>query len=119
MVNVLVTGGAGFIGSNFVRHALKAHPDWEITNLDKLTYAGRIETLVDVIAHPRHRFVRGDVADRDKGRQAVFGARGPCARRDFGADAGRVTHGDRDRAPDIQLGHQLYSITASRRRSRR
>jgi dTDP-glucose 4,6-dehydratase len=63
MVEVLVTGGAGFIGSNFIRHALHTHPDWRITNLDKLTYAGRMETLHDVIDHPRHRFVRGDVAD--------------------------------------------------------
>src|SRR6185436_18841349 len=63
MVKVLVTGGAGFIGSNFVRYALDAHPDWHITNLDKLTYAGRMETLNDVIADPRHTFVRGDVAD--------------------------------------------------------
>ena len=63
MVNVLVTGGAGFIGSNFVRHAIAAHPDWQVTTLDKLTYAGRLENLQDVIDHPRHRFVRGDIAD--------------------------------------------------------
>jgi dTDP-glucose 4,6-dehydratase len=63
MVNVLVTGGAGFIGSNFVRHALAAHPDWHITTLDKLTYAGRLENLTDVMDHPRHEFVKGDVAD--------------------------------------------------------
>ncbi len=44
MVNVLVTGGAGFIGSNFVRHALATHPDWQVTTLDKLTYAGRART---------------------------------------------------------------------------
>ena len=63
MVNVLVTGGAGFIGSNYVRHALAVHQDWRITNLDKLTYAGRLENLKDVLDHPRHEFVRGDVAD--------------------------------------------------------
>jgi dTDP-glucose 4,6-dehydratase len=63
MAEVLVTGGAGFIGSNFVRYALGAHPDWHVTTLDKLTYAGRLETLHDVIEHPRHTFVRGDVAD--------------------------------------------------------
>ena len=63
MVDVLVTGGAGFIGSNFVRHALATHPDWRITTLDKLTYAGRIETLQDIVPDPRHTFVRGDITD--------------------------------------------------------
>jgi dTDP-glucose 4,6-dehydratase len=63
MLNVLVTGGAGFIGSNFIRYALAAHPDWHITNLDKLTYAGRRETLNDVSGEPRHAFVHGDIAD--------------------------------------------------------
>ena len=63
MVNVLVTGGAGFIGSNYVSHALKTKPDWQITTLDKLTYAGRLENLRGVMDSPRHRFVRGDVAD--------------------------------------------------------
>jgi len=62
MVEVLVTGGAGFIGSQFVRSAL-AHPDWRVTTLDKLTYAGRLENLQEVLDHPRHRFVRGDVCD--------------------------------------------------------
>ena len=63
MANVLVTGGAGFIGSNFVRYALQAHPDWHVTTLDKLTYAGRRENLHDVIDNPRHTFVHGDIAD--------------------------------------------------------
>ncbi len=63
MIDVLVTGGAGFIGSNFVRHGLATHADWRVTTLDKLTYAARIETLADVMDHPRHCFVRGDIAD--------------------------------------------------------
>jgi dTDP-glucose 4,6-dehydratase len=63
MVDVLVTGGAGFIGSNFVRYALRTHPDWHVTTLDKLTYAGRRENLHDVIDDPRHTFVHGDIAD--------------------------------------------------------
>jgi dTDP-glucose 4,6-dehydratase len=61
MVEVLVTGGAGFIGSNFVRYALRTHPDWHVTTLDKLTYAGRRENLHDVIDDPRHTFVHGDI----------------------------------------------------------
>jgi dTDP-glucose 4,6-dehydratase len=65
VVNVLVTGGAGFIGSNFVRYALRTHPDWQVTTLDKLTYAGRLENLKDVMDDPRHRFVRGDIADAE------------------------------------------------------
>jgi dTDP-glucose 4,6-dehydratase len=63
VVNVLVTGGAGFIGSNFVRYALTTHADWRVTTLDKLTYAGRRENLHDVMDNPRHTFVQGDIAD--------------------------------------------------------
>jgi dTDP-glucose 4,6-dehydratase len=63
MLNVLVTGGAGFIGSCFVRYTLRTHPDWQVTTLDKLTYAGRLENLTGVLDDPRHRFVRGDIGD--------------------------------------------------------
>jgi len=62
-MQLLVTGGAGFIGSNFVRYAIASHPDWQVTTLDKMTYAGRLENLRDVIDNPRHRFVKGDIAD--------------------------------------------------------
>ena len=62
---LLVAGAAGFIGSNFVRHAIRTHEDWTVTTLDKLTYAGRLENLADVADHPRHRFVKGDIADPD------------------------------------------------------
>jgi dTDP-glucose 4,6-dehydratase len=65
MTEILVTGGAGFIGSNFVRFALEAHSEWRITTVDKLTYAGRIENLHDVLDHPRHSFVRADVCDEN------------------------------------------------------
>jgi dTDP-glucose 4,6-dehydratase len=63
MLEVLVTGGAGFIGSNFVRYALHQHADWRVTTLDKLTYAGRRENLHDVMSDPRHTFVHGDICD--------------------------------------------------------
>ena len=63
MVEVLVTGGAGFIGSNFVRFALANHADWRVTTLDKLTYAGRRENLHDVMTHARHEFVHADICD--------------------------------------------------------
>ena len=63
-MKLLVTGGAGFIGSNFVHYALTEHPDWEITNLDKLTYAGNLENLKDIQDQPGYHFVKGDIADR-------------------------------------------------------
>lgn len=62
--HVLVTGGCGFIGSNFIRYLIKERPDIRITNLDKLTYAGRLENLADITQDPRYALVRGDVCDR-------------------------------------------------------
>ncbi len=64
MKNILVTGGAGFIGSNFVRFMLAHHPDYLIVNFDALTYAGNLENLTSVEKDPRYRFVRGSVCDR-------------------------------------------------------
>ena len=67
MKNVLVTGGAGFIGSNFVRYLLDAEPQVQVVNLDALTYAGSLENLKDLPAQhaERHTFVQGDICDRD------------------------------------------------------
>ncbi len=62
-MTMLVTGGAGFIGSNFIRHMLAEHPDTPIVNLDALTYAGNPESLRDVADNPNYTFVRGDICD--------------------------------------------------------
>ncbi|NPC46826.1 dTDP-glucose 4,6-dehydratase [Corallococcus sp. AB032C] len=64
-MNVLVTGGCGFIGSNLVKYLRRERPDWKIINLDKLTYAGNLETLADLEGDPKHVFVRGDIANRE------------------------------------------------------
>jgi dTDP-glucose 4,6-dehydratase len=61
---ILVTGGAGFISSNFVRHLLRATP-YEVVSLDALTYAGNLENLADVMSHPRLSFVQGDIRDAE------------------------------------------------------
>lgn len=64
-MKLLVTGGAGFIGSCFVRHMLSAHPDYKIVNLDLITYAGNPDNLKDVETNPNYTFVHGDICDRE------------------------------------------------------
>jgi dTDP-glucose 4,6-dehydratase len=86
---IVVTGGAGFIGSNFVRHAL-ARTDARVVVLDKLTYAGNLESLAEVSSHPRYAFVQADVADREAVR-ALFRDLRPSAVVNFAAE----THVDR------------------------
>jgi len=63
--NILVTGGAGFIGANFVLHMLEKYEDYHVVVYDKLTYAGNLDNLLDVSDDPRYHFVRGDIADAD------------------------------------------------------
>jgi dTDP-glucose 4,6-dehydratase len=63
--SLLVTGGAGFIGSNFIHYMFREHPDYEIVNLDKLTYAGNLENLKDVDDKPNYHFVKGDITNRE------------------------------------------------------
>lgn len=64
-MNIIVTGGAGFIGANFVYYELEKHPEDRIICLDALTYAGNLETLEEAMKNPNFRFVKGDIADRD------------------------------------------------------
>jgi len=62
-LKLLVTGGCGFIGSNFIRHMLNKYPDYEIVNLDKLTYAGNLDNLLDLEDNPNYSFIQGDICD--------------------------------------------------------
>ena len=87
-MKLLVTGGCGFIGSNFIRHVLTEHADDRIVNLDKLTYAGNPANVADLERHPRYSFVHGDICDAKLVRDA---ARGVDAVVNFAA----MTHVDR------------------------
>ncbi len=73
-MKILVTGGAGFIGSNFIRHLLARHAADEVVNLDALKYAGNLETLADIADDPRYEFVHGDIGDAGIVREAMHGA---------------------------------------------
>ena len=64
MKTILVTGGAGFIGSNFIPYFIESHPEYKVVNLDALTYAGTLENLKEVSDNPRYVFVKGDICDR-------------------------------------------------------
>ena len=73
MASLLITGGCGFIGSNFIHYLLETDPEVTVINYDALTYAGNLANLADVADHPRYRFVHGDVADRAALRTALAG----------------------------------------------
>lgn len=64
-MKVLITGGAGFIGSNYAHYTFENHPDWEIVVLDKLTYAGNLDNITSLLGNDRFSFVEGDIADKD------------------------------------------------------
>jgi dTDP-glucose 4,6-dehydratase len=73
-MRILVTGGAGFIGANFIRHLLATRPDYRIVNFDKLTYAGNLDNLRGVDNHDNYTFIRGDICDRQAVDAAIAGA---------------------------------------------
>src|SRR5262245_61358258 len=89
-MKILVTGGAGFIGSSFIRYVLAHRQEMEIVNFDKLTYAGNLRNLEEVSMDPRYAFVRGDIAEPDHV-AAVFQQHKPEAVVNFAAE----THVDR------------------------
>ena len=75
MKKILVTGGAGFIGGNFVHYMVNKYPEYMIVNLDALTYAGNLETLKPVENKPNYKFVKGDIADREFSTLCIPGIR--------------------------------------------
>lgn len=72
-MKILVTGGAGFIGSNFIRHILNKNPDYKVLNFDKLTYAGNLDNLKDIEKNPNYTFIKGDICDSQVIEQAIKG----------------------------------------------
>lgn len=70
-MRILVTGGAGFMGSNFIKYILKKYPKWQLINLDKLTYAGNLDNLKDVFKHKNYRFVKGDITNQADIKKAI------------------------------------------------
>jgi dTDP-glucose 4,6-dehydratase len=103
-VRILVTGGAGFIGSNFIRHLLRTHPAYEVVNLDKLTYAGNLENLRDLAHDARYRFVHGDICDADLVREVMMGV-------DVVVNMAASTHVDRSLLePDEFLRTDVFGV---------
>lgn len=103
-MKILVTGGAGFIGSNFVRHLLATHPDDHVVNLDKLTYAGNPANLADVADSPRYTFVQGDVCDAGLVRDVARGV-------DAVVNMAAETHVDRSLLePDAFLRTDVFGV---------
>lgn len=100
-MKIFVTGGAGFIGSNFIHHILESYADYQVVNFDKLTYAGNLDNLADISRDSRYSFVQGDVANKEQVETVVGG--GVDAIVNFAAE----THVDRS----IHLGNRDFVTT--------
>lgn len=100
-MKIIVAGGAGFIGSNFIHHILDKYPDYEVVNFDKLTYAGNLDNLKGVESNPRYSFVRGDIADESAVEEIL--SQGIEAVVNFAAE----THVDRS----IHVGSRDFVLT--------
>ncbi len=101
-MKILVCGGAGFIGSNFIRHILSVREDVTVVNYDKLTYAGNLENLADLAGHPRYAFIQGDICDMEV-LDGVFLEHAPDVIINFAAE----THVDRS----IHVGSREFVMT--------
>jgi len=103
-MRILITGGAGFIGSNFIHYFIKEHPDYEVVNLDKLTYAGNLENLKGVNDKPNYHFVKGDIANRELV-ECIFEQFSPCYVVNFAAES----HVDRSiEGPEVFIRSNVY-----------
>ncbi len=103
---ILITGGAGFIGSNFIHYFIKEHPDYRIVNLDKLTYAGNLENLKGVDNNPNYHFVKGDIANRELV-EYIFEKFSPYYVVNFAAES----HVDRSiEGPEIFIKSNVYGV---------
>ncbi len=101
---LLITGGAGFIGSNFIHYIARKYPEYRIINLDKLTYAGNLENLRDIEDNPNYKFIKGDIADR-KIIDEIFKSRNIDAITNFAAES----HVDRSiEDPGVFIRTDIY-----------
>lgn len=119
-MHLLVTGGAGFIGRHFVKRILEEHPTYQVTVLDKLTYAGRLENLSEIERNPRFQFVRGDIAKPEDVERAITGGDEGRAAIDAIVSFAAETHVDRSLsgAGDFILTdvYGVYALLESARR---
>jgi len=118
-MKLIITGGAGFIGSGFIRHILQTRSDWQVINFDALTYAGNLENLSDVEDNPRYQFVRGSIDKYEQARDVV--ARGADAIINFAAES-HVDRSIMDAASFVQtnvVGTQILLEAARKARGLR